>query len=162
MITRTVSKKTAAKEKEKRAALESLPPMASMDRDITDTSVPPTAWPEDVWKIWNILNSAPHTLWQRAHVSLWKSANEWSESALEYWVVHVEDESEGEGDVVEEVLPLVSVDLGEDQGGDEEENVEADAAVDSWGYAAIYKNLHLDVNETLYMKCTLACDQSRR
>ena len=43
MITRTVSKKTAAKEKEKRAALESLPPMANMDRDITDTSVPPTA-----------------------------------------------------------------------------------------------------------------------
>ena len=43
MITRTVSKNTAAKEKEKRAALESLPPMASMDRDITDTSVPPTA-----------------------------------------------------------------------------------------------------------------------
>ena len=43
MITRTVSKNTAAKEKEKRAALESLPPMASMDSDITDTSVPPTA-----------------------------------------------------------------------------------------------------------------------
>ena len=69
MITSTVSKNTAAKEKEKRAALESLPPMASMDRDITDTNVPPTAWPNDVCKIWNILNSS-HLVTESSCISL--------------------------------------------------------------------------------------------
>ena len=40
---RTVTKNTAAKEKEKRAPFVSLPPIANIDTDITDAMVPPMA-----------------------------------------------------------------------------------------------------------------------
>ena len=40
---RTMNKKMAAKEKEKSAPLESLPPMANIDTDIKEAKVPPIA-----------------------------------------------------------------------------------------------------------------------
>ena len=42
----TVRRKTVAKLNEKRAAFESLPPIASIDTEITEAIVPPMAWPE--------------------------------------------------------------------------------------------------------------------
>ena len=43
---RTVSRKTVAKLNEKRAAFESLPPMANIDTEMTEAIVPPIACPE--------------------------------------------------------------------------------------------------------------------
>ena len=55
------------------------------------------------------------TLSQRVHVSLREAAYQRSERSLEDGVVDVEEKRDGEGEVVEPVLPGVGVDLSEGQ-----------------------------------------------
>ena len=55
------------------------------------------------------------TLSQGVHVSLREPPYEGSEGSLEDGVVDVEEKSDGEGEVVEPVLPGVGVDLSEGQ-----------------------------------------------